>query len=48
MASGVHRRRSSPRTLPPRARRPPVSAVVPAHNEEATIAACVRTLLDGV
>ncbi|MFK0237400.1 bifunctional polysaccharide deacetylase/glycosyltransferase family 2 protein [Streptomyces vinaceus] len=46
-AAAAHRRRaggdppSCPQTLGP------VSAVVPAHNEEASIAACVRALLDG-
>ncbi|MEV6580485.1 bifunctional polysaccharide deacetylase/glycosyltransferase family 2 protein [Streptomyces sp. NPDC051582] len=46
-ASVVHRRRAAARdsTLP--ASLPRVSAVVPAHNEEATIAACVRALLNG-
>ncbi|MFD0370098.1 bifunctional polysaccharide deacetylase/glycosyltransferase family 2 protein [Streptomyces sp. NPDC059071] len=47
-ASAAHRRRTTARSaLPSRTPRPRVSAVVPAHNEEATIAACVRALLDG-
>ncbi|WP_037833954.1 bifunctional polysaccharide deacetylase/glycosyltransferase family 2 protein [Streptomyces sp. NRRL F-4474] len=46
-AATAHRRRNPPRILPSLASRPPVSAIVPAHNEEATIASCVRALLDG-
>ncbi|KUO03304.1 bifunctional polysaccharide deacetylase/glycosyltransferase family 2 protein [Streptomyces caeruleatus] len=46
-AATVHRRRTAKRPLPSPASRPRVSAVVPAHNEEATIASCVRALLDG-
>ncbi|WP_160159745.1 bifunctional polysaccharide deacetylase/glycosyltransferase family 2 protein [Streptomyces sp. WAC05374] len=46
-AAAAHRRRTARRALPAQAPPPPVSAVVPAHNEEATIAACVRALLDG-
>ncbi|MCF3178668.1 glycosyltransferase [Streptomyces polychromogenes] len=44
-AAAVHRRRTAAQALPVKV--PAVSAVVPAHNEEATIAACVRALLDG-
>ncbi|MFJ8695657.1 bifunctional polysaccharide deacetylase/glycosyltransferase family 2 protein [Streptomyces roseolilacinus] len=46
-ASAAHRRRTADQPLPSQAPRPRVSAVVPAHNEEATIASCVRALLDG-
>ncbi|MER5730249.1 bifunctional polysaccharide deacetylase/glycosyltransferase family 2 protein [Streptomyces sp. NPDC002138] len=45
-AAAAHRRRTD--KTPARTPSPPrVSAVVPAHNEEATIASCVRALLDG-
>ncbi|GAA0347315.1 bifunctional polysaccharide deacetylase/glycosyltransferase family 2 protein [Streptomyces blastmyceticus] len=44
-AAAAHRRRTRTRALPqPQAR---VSAVIPAHNEQETIAFCVRALLDG-
>ncbi|MEV6380499.1 glycosyltransferase, partial [Streptomyces sp. NPDC051773] len=46
-AAAVHRRRTAHRTLPSQTPRPHVSAIVPAHNEEATVAACVRALLNG-
>ncbi|MFH7594380.1 bifunctional polysaccharide deacetylase/glycosyltransferase family 2 protein [Streptomyces racemochromogenes] len=44
-ASAVHRRHREVRN--PAGPLPRVSAVVPAHNEQATVAACVRALLDG-
>ncbi|MFJ8165520.1 bifunctional polysaccharide deacetylase/glycosyltransferase family 2 protein [Streptomyces sp. NPDC096136] len=44
-AAAAHRRRTRPQTVP--VPLPRVSAVVPAHNEEATIASCVRALLEG-
>ncbi|MFF8805606.1 bifunctional polysaccharide deacetylase/glycosyltransferase family 2 protein [Streptomyces omiyaensis] len=45
-AAAAHRRRTADQPLPSQVPPPRVSAVVPAHNEEATIAACVRALLD--
>ncbi|MFJ7275516.1 bifunctional polysaccharide deacetylase/glycosyltransferase family 2 protein [Kitasatospora sp. NPDC098663] len=45
VAATAHRRRTDRQALPDPGL--PVSVVVPAHNEEATIAACVRALLDG-
>ncbi|WP_044367748.1 bifunctional polysaccharide deacetylase/glycosyltransferase family 2 protein [Streptomyces natalensis] len=44
-AAAAHRRRTGKRALPQPL--PSVSAVIPAHNEQATIASCVRALLDG-
>ncbi|MFB7178598.1 bifunctional polysaccharide deacetylase/glycosyltransferase family 2 protein [Streptomyces sp. NPDC056257] len=44
-AAAAHRRRTGTRALPQPL--PRVSAVVPAHNEQATIVSCVRALLDG-
>lgn len=46
-AAAAHRRRTAARAPVRPAASPPVSVVVPAHNEEATIAACVRALLAG-
>ncbi|MFD0355483.1 bifunctional polysaccharide deacetylase/glycosyltransferase family 2 protein [Streptomyces sp. NPDC127110] len=44
-AAAAHRRRTDTGALPRPL--PRVSAVIPAHNERATIASCVRALLDG-
>ncbi|MYT24445.1 glycosyltransferase, partial [Streptomyces sp. SID7760] len=44
-AAAAHRRRARPQAVP--VPLPRVSVVVPAHNEEATIASCVRALLGG-
>ncbi|MGW7029116.1 polysaccharide deacetylase family protein, partial [Streptomyces xanthophaeus] len=46
-AAAAHRRRTAARPLPSQEPRTLVSAIVPAHNEQATIASCVRALLDG-
>ncbi|MFD6885294.1 bifunctional polysaccharide deacetylase/glycosyltransferase family 2 protein [Streptomyces sp. NPDC059957] len=45
VAAAAHRRRTHTRAVPGPV--PRVSAVIPAHNEQATIASCVRALLDG-
>ncbi|MGW7343953.1 glycosyltransferase [Streptomyces sp. NPDC054854] len=46
-AAAAHRRRTESRAWPLSVPPAGVSAVIPAHNEQETIASCVRALLDG-